>query len=335
MVKLTILIFLLIFNDRGYFMTLLLFLVGLVCVAKGGDVFVDGASWLGERSGIPKFIVGATIVSFATTLPELVVSVVAAVQGKTTMAVGNGIGTVMANTAIVMGVAVAVCPFYIRLKEYGGKFLLLLLGGVCLYLFSADGEISPSDSVFMLGIFIGFIVENIMFAQKINFHGKKGGVEFKASGEDGLVFGNVIKFVVGAVGIGVGGRLLVDYGSLIARDIGVSEGVIGLCVIGVGAALPEFVTMIVSVKKGESAMAVGNVIGANIIDIGVILPVCSIISGQSLLLSAQNIFIDLPVFLWLLIISVVPTVFSKKFSRWQGIVLGVVYICYVVFLFCA
>ncbi|MEG0944241.1 MAG: calcium/sodium antiporter [Angelakisella sp.] len=303
---------------------ILLFVLGLALTVKGGDYFVDAASWMAEVSGIPKFIVGATIVSIATTMPEMIVSVMAALEGKVDMGIGNAVGSVIANTALIMGVAIVCLPFVINRKQYVFKMYLLLAAAAVLPLLCRSGQLTLGGAAIMLLIFIVFIVENVRAAKR------QKSTEPRPAISRNMLTANIIKFVLGTVGIVLGARLMVDNGSNIARIIGVPESVIGLTIIAVGTSLPELVTMIVSVRKRQVSLSVGNIIGANIIDLASILPVCAFVSGGALPVAASSILIDMPFCLLVIAIIMLPTIITGRFQRWQGFTTILLYFTYII-----
>ena len=309
-----------------YFLVYFLFAVGLLLIIKGGDYFVDASSWIAEVSGIPKFIVGATIVSVATTLPEMIVSSIAAMQGKIDMAVGNAVGSVTANSGLIMGISIICLPVAIKAKNYLAKSILLILSVASLAAFSLAGKLSPYANAVLIIIFIVFIYENIKHA-KSSIADEK--LEIKGKGE---VVKNIAMFLLGCAGIVIGANLLVDNGTKIALLMGVPEGIIAVTMVAIGTSLPELVTTITAILKKQSSLSVGNIIGANIIDLTLILPVCSIVSHQSLPISAQTYMLDLPVCLIVICIAIIPALLRSKFSRWQGITTIVLYISYLVVL---
>ncbi len=324
-------------------LTYVLFAIGVLLIVKGGDWFVDGAAFIAEATKIPKFIIGATIISVATTLPEIIVSVMAAIEGhriliskvgdyiaasqdKVGMAIGNGIGSVICNTAMILAISITFMPIAVKRKDFAPKALLLIAAVVTLFAFSLKGQLSIVGGVALLLIFIAYIAENVRSA-------KNSTEEIE---ESSLVINkkttaiNILRVVFGAACIVLGSRLLVDNGSKIARSLGVSEAVIGVTIVAIGTSLPELVTAITAVVKKQSSMSVGNVIGANVIDTTLILALCSFIYGGSLPVSVQNIFLDFPVAILVSLIAVVPTIVMKKFSRWQGVVMFIIYIAYLV-----
>ena len=312
-------------------LVIVLFLVGILLIVKGGDAFVDAASWIAEVSGIPKLIVGATIVSIATTIPEMLVSVMAAAGGKVDMSVGNAVGSVTANLGLIMAISLLCMPSVIRRADYLLKSVLMLSAAGIIVLAGVQGLISPPLSAALMVIFVIFIVENVRSAKRTmvleESEGKAVQRPEAARRDIGV---NAAKFILGAAGIVVGAQLLVDNGSELARMVGVSERIIGVTLVAVGTSLPELVTTITAVVKKQSDLSVGNIIGANIIDLSLILPVSSLVSGKALPLSAASGWIDLPACLLVGVVAVVPALAFSRFQRWQGVVLLAIYIGYVV-----
>lgn len=309
--------------------TVLLFAVGILFVVKGGDYFVDAASWIAEVSGIPKLIIGATIVSVATTLPEMLVSVMAATQGKVDMSIGNAVGSVTANIGLIMAISLLFMPGIIKRRDYLLKSILMLLAAAIIVACGLSGSVSIPFCVVLLVIFAVFLWENISTAKK--------DIELEANVEKNAfltekktVIINIIKFVVGAAGIIWGADLLVDNGSELARFFGISERVIGVTLVAVGTSLPELITTVTAIVKKQSDLSVGNILGANIMDLTLIMPLSALISGQALPVSPISAMLDLPMCLLVGLIAIVPAMIRSRFSRWQGVLLLAVYIAYVI-----
>lgn len=330
-------------NPMETFWMYFLFAIGVVLIIKGGDWFVDGAVWVAEVTRIPRFIIGATIVSVATTLPEIIVSTIAAVDGhrilasgvgdyiaasqdKVGMAIGNGIGSVICNTAMILAIGIVFMPIAIKRKDFAPKAILLIAAVTALFLLSMNGSFSLLGAAVLMFIFALYIFENIRSAK-----GKpaESSDERPATDKKSVVT-NILRVVAGAAGIVIGSQLLVNNGSKIAASWGVSEAIIGVTLVAVGTSLPELVTAIAAIVKKQSSMSVGNVIGANVIDTTLILAVCAFVYGGKLPVSAQNIYLDFPVAILVSLIALVPTIIRKKFSRWQGILLLVIYAAYLV-----
>lgn len=335
-----------------------LFVVGLILIIKGGDWFVDSASWIAEVLGVPKFVIGATIVSIATTLPEMIVSVQATAKGNVDMAAGNAIGSVTANTAMIMGLFIVCMPFAIKRKEFTPKALLMFIASAALVLgciFTAkevktfEGETNEYYSLSMIGlviliaIFIAFFIENFISMKKSSVQIEPSPENIGIQEEDEIVLSrdtvtkkdwakNLVFFAVGAVGIVIGADLLVDKGTLIAQSLGVSQRIISVIAIAIGTSLPELVTTITALRKKVGALSVGNILGANIIDLTLILPICSFVSmGKGtgpLAVSASSVTIDMIVCLAAIAVAIFPTIITKKFQRWQGVVTLIGYLAY-------
>lgn len=306
---------------------ILLFILGIFLIVKGGDFFVDAASWIAEVSGIPKLIIGATIVSVATTLPELLVSVMAAVDGKTEMAVGNAVGSVTANIALIMAIGLIFMAGPIKRKDYLVKSMLMIGSAVIIAICAFFGEVNIIFSILLLIIFIAFIIENVISAKRNSLEISEDNEAVKKDGKTIVI--NILKFVLGAGAIVWGADLLVDNGSIIARWLGVSERIIGVTIVAVGTSLPELVTTITAIAKKQSSLSAGNIIGANIIDMTLIMPLCALVSGASLVIASTAI-LDLVACLVVGVVAVVPALIFKKFSKWQGFLLLALYVVYVV-----
>ncbi len=331
-----------------------LIIVGLVLIIKGGDYFVDGASWLAEVSGIPKFIVGATIVSVATTLPEIVVSLIS-VKASPDMAIGNAVGSVVFNSGVIMALALIAQPFVIKRKDYAFKGILVTVVMALLFGFSllglkggpittnTSGEFSIIGAAVLLVLFIVFIVENVISAKRSaleNAQLKQGDlneniaeeeVEEKPVATKKSVAINLIKLIGGAIGIGGGAILLKENAVKLCLTFGISEALIGVTILAIGTSLPELVTMIIAVKKGQASLSIGNIIGANTIDLAIILPISAFIVGGGLPVSFIHLFATMPVTLLIIAIGTIPTLIFKKFSRWQGGLMMAIYLAYFVF----
>lgn len=307
---------------------IVLFLLGIVLIVKGGDFFVDAASWIAEISGIPKLIVGATIVSLATTLPEILVSIMAAAKGSVDMSIGNAVGSVTANIGLIMGISLVCIPAVIRRRDYAAKSALMLTAAGVIVVAGFMGEVNQVLALLLLLIFATFLWENVSSARAAI---KTQPAESRPPRPTGKEVGiNAAKFLLGAAGIVLGANLLVDNGSELARMVGISERIIGVTLVAVGTSLPELVTTLTAVAKKQASLSVGNIIGANIIDLALILPLCSVVSGKALPISQAFARFDLPACLLVGAIALLPTMVTKKFARWQGVTLLVVYATYMV-----
>lgn len=303
-----------------------LFVIGLALIIKGGDIFVDAATWMAEASGIPKFIVGATVVSVATTLPEMIVSFIAASKGEASMAIGNAIGSVTANTGLIMGVSVIFTPLVIRRKQIAAKGALLVCSLLALLLLCLDTQLTLWEAAVILVFFVLFLAENLYSGAKNKEIEERPKVTSRA------LTSSLVKFVLGAAMLALGSNLLVENGEYLAKEVfGVDPRIVAITLVAIGTSLPELVTAVTSLLKKQGAMSVGNIIGANIIDTTIILPVCALISGNKLVTEKDYVRIDMPICLLEAVIAVVPTLILKKFSRWQGILMVAIYLAYIIY----
>lgn len=312
-------------------LVIFLFAVGIVFIVKGGDYFVDAASWIAEVSGIPKLIIGATIVSLATTLPEMLVSVMAAVQGKVDMAIGNAVGSVTANIGLIMAISILCMPGAAKRGDYLRKSVLMLLAAVLVVASGFMGQMGMAIAMVLVVVFAVFMADNILQAKRSMSASRTDSTRelTRPRPDRKEITVNIIKFVVGTIGIVWGADLLVDNGSELARFIGISERIIGVTVIAVGTSLPELITTITAIIKKESSLSVGNILGANIIDLTLILPVSALVSGQALPIASASAMLDLPACLLVGGVAIIPTIFTQKFTRAQGVLLLAVYIAYI------
>ena len=338
----------------------LLFGVGLFLIIKGGDWFVDSASWIAEVLGVPKFVIGATIVSIATTLPEMIVSIQATLKGNVDMAAGNAIGSVTANTALIMGIFILFMPFTVKRKEFAPKALMMLGASVTLVLgciFTAkeamtfENETNEYYTLSHLGllalivIFAVFFVENFISLKRQNKQIEPSPENIGLQQEDDIIptkenatkaqwAKNIAYFVLGAVGIVIGADLLVDYGTRIASSLGIPQRVISVVAIAIGTSLPELVTAITALRKKLGALSVGNILGANIIDLTLILPICSFVSmGRGtgpLAVSASSVTVDMVVCIAAVAVAVIPAIITQKSHKWQGALMLAGYFGYVI-----
>lgn len=295
------------------------FALGILLVIKGGDAFVEAAGGLARGMGLPPFLVGATVVSLATTLPEIMVSALAAARGKADMAIGNALGSVMANTAMILATGMVLLPG----AELGKRLKVpcaLLLAAIAVLWGACGGGTMQWWGAVLLGILCaGFLGYNALHASKeISQQGKEQAGKW------------VCRFLLGAAAIVGGSHLLVTGGSGLAAYFGVPERIIAVTLLAVGTSLPELVTTLSAIKKGEAALCVGNIVGANIIDLSLILPLSSLACGGTLPLSRQNLLLDLPATATVLAVAAVPMLLRGKNSRVQGVLLWVLYLCYLV-----
>ncbi|MCD8338177.1 MAG: calcium/sodium antiporter [Lachnospiraceae bacterium] len=328
----------------------LLFLVGLLFLIKGGDWFVDGATGIAERFHLPELLIGATVVSIGTTLPEVMVSATSAVSGHSEIAYGNAIGSIICNTSLISAITIAVRPGKVSRKS--------LTLPICFFFAAAlfyagvaysTGAFTRWTGILLLLLFAVYMVATV---RQMTVSESAGGELGQAVPERNLestaedasdraddkgnssIVKEIILLIAGAVLIAIGADLLVDNGTLIAEALGVPESVIALTFVALGTSLPELVTAITSLVKGHGALSLGNVIGANLFNLVLVcgisitlnpfrIPVSSTLFGYN-----ASLVLDLPVMFAVMLILTVPALIRQKLYRVQGILLLAIYASY-------
>lgn len=305
---------------------ILLFVVGLVLIIKGGDWFVDSAVFIANLTGIPKFIIGATIVSVATTLPELTVSVTGVVDGELDLAVGNAVGSVTANIGLIMGISLVCMPALIKRSQFWIKGTLMSAAALLLWVLCKDGTLHMLPSFALFALLAVYVWDNIRDAKNDVGSDEREVVDKKDLPKQ------IVMFIIGIAAIVVGSKLLIEYGSEIALLLGVPSAIIGVTMVAIGTSLPELITTLTAIRKKESSMSIGNIVGANIIDLAMILPICSVVSDGKLTIAEQSYALDMPICFAMTLIAVLPPLIKGKLYRWQGILMLALYTVYVVIL---
>lgn len=309
----------------------LLFIIGLLFLIKGGDWFVDGASALARRFRLPELLIGATVVSIGTTLPEVMVSTMSALSGHGEIAYGNAIGSVICNAALIAAITIAVRPGKVDSKTLKTP-VAFFFAAAAVYCIAAYvfGRFTRIMGLIMLAMFVAYMIANVMQM-------KNAPTETNEDAEEKMsLVKTLLLLVLGAALIAVGANLLVDNGTLIAQAIGVPESVIALTFVALGTSLPELVTAITSLVKGHSDLSLGNVVGANVFNLvlvsGVSVTLAPFTIPQSSTLFGINssLVLDLPVMLAVMLILTVPVFVKGKLNRAQGIVLLAVYAAFCV-----
>ena len=325
---------------------ILLLAVGFLFLIKGGDWFVDGASGIARRFRLPEILIGATVVSIGTTLPEVMVSAGAALQGSGSIAYGNAIGSIICNTSLIAALTIAINPAPAARKSMALP-VAFFFGAAAFYCIAAYvfGRFSFAVGLVLLVTFAVYMTTTVLRMRKTSAStegllsetdieqqtGEDHAVESEENGTKDSLLKDIVLLVLGAVAIAVGADLLVDNAILLAQHFGVSEKVIGLTIVAVGTSLPELVTAITSLIKGHGALSLGNIIGANLFNLVLVsgmavtlnpfdLPVSGTVAGIN-----SSLVIDLPIMLLVMGILTVPTMVRQKLSRWQGILLLCIY----------
>ena len=303
----------------------LLFIVGLLFLIKGGDWFVDGASALARRFHLPELLIGATVVSIGTTLPEVMVSTMSALSGHGEIAYGNAIGSVICNAALIAAITIAVRPGKVDPKTLKIP-VLFFFAAAAIYCVAAYGfgKFTRPMGFIMLAMFVAYIAANI-------HQMKNAPAEEHEEEEETMPLPRMLMLLVlGAVLIAMGANL-VDNGTLIAQALGVPESVIALTFVALGTSLPELVTAITSLIKGHSDLSLGNVVGANVFNLvlvsGVSVALAPFTVPQSATIFGMNssLVLEIPVMIAVMVLLTAPALVKGKLSRVQGVALLVIY----------
>ena len=316
--------------------SVLLFAVGLVLLIKGGDWFVDGATGIAKRFNLPDIVVGATVVSIGTTLPEVMVSTTGALAGSGAMAYGNAIGSIICNTALIAAISITCNPGPVNVKSMKTPAIFFFCSAA-LYCFASYvlGEFPRWMGFVMLSIFVVYMILTVRNGMKNpDTAAEEEAVESKPK----KLWQELLLLVAGAAVIAVGADLLVDHGQIIALELGVPETVVALLFVALGTSLPELVTTITSLKKGRASLGVGNVIGANVFNLVLVSGVAVSLAPfpvpmeNELLNTGLNMSLvfEIPVMLGVMSLMIFPALLSKKLGRWQGILLLAIYAAFCV-----
>lgn len=307
----------------------LLFIVGLICLIKGGDWFVDGSVGIARKFHLPELLIGATVVSIGTTLPEVMVSTTSALTGHGEIAYGNAIGSVICNTALIAAITIAIKPGVVNKKTLLTPVLFFFTAAV---IYAGVAYVSGYfSSVVGAVLLIMFVVYMVTLVKQMKNSPPEEEAEEEEDEKEKSLGMNVLLLVIGAALIAVGANLLVNNGTLIAQALGVPESVIALTFVALGTSLPELVTAITSLAKGHGALSLGNVIGANLFNLvlvsGVSVALAPFSIPQNSMIAGYNasLVLDIPVMFTVMLLLTVPALLKGKLMRAQGILLLAIY----------
>ena len=308
------------------FLAILVLIFSFLLLIWGGDKFVNASLGLAKKLKIPPAIVGATITSIGTTLPELLVTIFASSGESSGIAVGNALGSIAFNGAIIGGILLVFTIVY--LKDTGKASVLMLLFSVLLTMvFAINKNIELWECIILICIFVCFIALNYLQAKKVS------ALEVDNQNIDKPMYVYLLLFLVSAAAIALGAHFLVDKAKFLASMAGMSETLIGLTIVSIGTSLPELITTINAIRKKEAGLGLGNIIGANIINCTLLMSLSGIMSSATgLTVDNQTLFVSLPVTLLITFILLLPTIIKGKTHKWQGISLICIYLLYYTFL---
>ncbi len=304
-----------------YILNLILLISGFFFLVKGADLFVDGSSSVAKIFKIPSVIIGLTIVSIGTSLPEAAVSITSSLQGSYDLSIANVIGSNIFNLLVVVGASALICPFVVDKMIMKRDFPICIGITLLLAIMLRDNILSRVEAGVLFAIFIAYIIILVMSALKNPIAGDED--DKPMSVPKSLLF-----ILLGGVGIILGGTFTVDSAKFFASAFGMSEMLIGLTVVAVGTSLPELVTSIVAAKKGESEIALGNVVGSCIFNIMFILGMSGLVHPLNCGIEA---LIDAVILIVVNILMYIVCITGKKINRPEGLVCVVIYVIYVAY----
>lgn len=319
-------------------LTLLLFVLGFPILIKGADLLVDGASSLAKKMGISSLIIGLTVVAFGTSAPELVVNLVSAVQGNTDLAIGNILGSNIANVLLILGVAAIISPVVVKKDLTWREIPFSLLAVLVLFLVANDSlldglstsQLSRSDGLLMLCFFL-------LFMGYVFDKSRKNVVQELFTGDDVEIKTQPtwvsISFIgLGLIGLVLGGNWIVDGAIFVGERMGLSQAFLGLTVVAIGTSLPELATSVVAALKKESDIAIGNVVGSNIFNILFVLSITGTVTPLPFNDDLNTDIIMVVVSTFLLFLAVFRGKKDNDITRWQGVGFVLIYMGYLAYL---
>lgn len=303
-----------------------LFGVGLVLLLVGADVFVRGAVRIASLLRVSRLLIGMTVVAFGTSAPELVLDVTAATRDAVDLAFGDLVGSNIANIGLILGVAAIVAPLevHLRLMRVELQFVLAVSGG--LWLMAWDGEVSRLDGILLLLGFGGFLLHLFRAARR---EPRAVRAEFERAAGNGWSWGrSTLAVVIGLSSLILGARGMVSSATVVARELGASEFLIGVTIVAIGTSLPELATAIMATARDEMDITVGNVLGSNIFNIAFVLG--TVVQIRPIPVRGESLLIDLPVMCGLVLLLMVLVARRGWLTRRSGIVLAGTYVAYLV-----
>lgn len=310
-------------------MTLLLLVAGLVLLTFGAEVLVKGASSLAGSIGVSPLIIGLTVVAFGTSAPEMSVSVSSAFKGSAEIAVGNVVGSNIFNVLFILGVSAIAASLVVQKQLVRFDIPIMIYASFIVLLMCIDGQLSRFDGLFLFAGIIAYTVFLIKEARREGVLVVEGGDDIAPPQP---LWKNIILIVVGLVMLVIGSQWLVDGAIEIAKYFGLSEVVIGLTIVAAGTSLPELATSVMASLKGERDIAIGNIVGSNIFNIGAVLGLSSIVAPQGLSVTGTLLTIDIPVMILVALVCLPVLLSNYTITRADGVAFLACYVVYVTYL---
>ncbi|WP_024989090.1 calcium/sodium antiporter [Segatella albensis] len=304
-------------------LNLVFIVVGIALVLWGADRLTDGAVALADRMGISQIVIGLTVVAMGTSMPEFTISLLSAIKGTSGLAVGNVIGSNIFNSLLIVGTSAVVAPMLILKSTVRKDIPFALVASVMLYLLSQDGQISRWDAAILFVFFMIFMTITIKESKSAD--SKKEDTQIKSI----KVWKAVAFLLIGLTGLILGSNIFVNGATKLATTLGVSDAVIGLTIVAGGTSLPELATSVVASRKGNSGIAIGNVLGSNVFNILMILGITGLITPMSIHGITQ---VDLTMLVVSMILLWLFSFTKYRIERWEGAILSILFIGYIVYL---
>jgi cation:H+ antiporter len=310
----------------------LLVLAGLALLIGGGEALVRGASTLAVNVGISPLVIGLVVVSAATSAPELAVTVGAVLGGEPDLAVGNVVGSNIANILLILGISAVISPLVIKRQLVRIDIPVMLALCVAFLLVSLDGRISLLDGVLLVSVLVVHTVISIVLGRREEADPSAQPESLPLNAKPVPLWIAALLILAGIALLVVGAQALVTGAVSIATSFGVSSLVIGLTVVAIGTSLPELATSVVALRKGETEMAVGNIVGSNIFNIGMVIGLPAIIFGEGIPVPTAAISIDIPIMI-AAAVALLPIAFTGFIvARWEGALFVAMYVAYTLYL---
>lgn len=300
-------------------MEYLLLIVGIALLVGGGDFLVKSAVGLANKFNISPLLIGITVVSFGTSAPELIVSVQATLEGSPGIAIGNILGSNIANIGLVLGLTVSLRSVIINRRKYFTSWLIMFIASLMFYGFSLDGQISKVEGLFFVAGLLAFITISISSLVREN-----NSEENKITMHPLMI---LLFFLLGALGLYIGSELLIENAVKIAYSIGVSEFIIGATVVALGTSLPELATSLIASFRGQNSISIGNLLGSNVFNIFAVLGITSLV--QPIPVDFFLLYVDLPVMIGFVVMLGLFMFIGKKIGIIEGLALIAAYIIYI------
>ena len=307
---------------------ILCLIFALFVILKSGDLLVDSAINIASNTGIGEQFVGLTLVSFATTAPELFVSCISASKGKAEMCINNGLGSILCNIGLILAISLLFFKHKIEDEKFSFKGLTLIFVFLLLFVFALNGNISKVEGYILIFVYVLFLAISVLGIK----NNKQNAVN--AINKKQLAYSFAV-FVIGAIGVAISANMLVNVCISLARQLKISEGIIAITVLALGTALPELVSVVSAIKKKTLDLALGNIVGANIMNGTVLVGMSAILSPEKLCLNMQTKFITILFCIILNLVLVLPILKWRKTFKIQGLTMLFLFIVYylIIFLF--